>query len=150
MSRGWLPVTAPERTPETLPFWEATAQGRLLLAYCEACDTYIWYPRTFCPNCGSRSASWREATGFGTVYSFTVVCRAAGEFREAVPFVVAYVELQEGPRVLTNIVGCEPDHVFIGQSVRVVFADTGEGSALYRFAPAHLDAGPGPRDGVSE
>jgi uncharacterized protein len=143
VSSGRLPVPAPERTPETLPFWEATARGRLLLAYCEACDTYIWYPRSFCPHCGSRSASWRQATGTGTVYSFTVVGRASGEFREAVPFVVAYVELEEGPRVLTNIVGCEPDQVFIGQSVRAVFADTGEGSALYRFAPAQPAADPG-------
>jgi uncharacterized protein len=148
MTGAPLPVSPPERTPETRDFWDATAAGRLVLAHCDACATVIWYPRTCCPRCGPRSVSWREAAGTGTVYSFSVVHRASGVFAEAVPFVVAYVELDEGPRVLTNVVGCEPDQVFIGQPVRVVFADTGEGSALYRFAPLDTgDAGLGDRPG---
>jgi uncharacterized OB-fold protein len=130
-----LPVPAPERTPETRPFWDATAAGRLVLACCDACGKVIWYPKTFCPDCGGLSVSWRESSGLGTVYSFSVVHRASGAFGDVVPFVVAYVELEEGPRVLTNIVGCDPQDVFIGQAVRVVFCDTGEGSALYRFEP---------------
>jgi uncharacterized protein len=130
-----LPVPAPDRTPETDEFWNATLAGRLVLARCDECGTVIWYPKTYCPRCGGLSVSWDSACGFGTIYSFSVVHRAAGQFREAIPFVVAYVELAEGPRVLTNIVGCEPDQVHIGQSVRVVFFDTGEGSALYRFEP---------------
>jgi hypothetical protein len=130
-----LPAPAPERTPETAPFWDATAAGRLVLACCDACGTVIWYPKTYCADCGGLEVSWRESSGLGTVYSFSVVHRAPGAFAEAVPFVVAYVELDEGPRVLTNIVGCDPDAVFIGQSVLVVFCDTGEGSALYRFEP---------------
>ncbi len=81
------------------------------------------------------AVTWTEASGHGTIYSYSVVYRGSGAFREAMPFVVAYVELTEGPRVLTNIVGCEPDEVSIGQRVRVVFFDTGEGCALYRFAP---------------
>lgn len=135
-----LPVPAPERTPETNPFWEGTAAGLLLLARCDRCDTVIWYPKTFCPGCGGNAVSWIEASGNGTIYSYSVVHRGAGAFRDAAPFVVAYVELAEGPRVLTNIVGCEPDEVSIGQPVRVVFFDTGEGCALYRFAP--LDSSP--------
>ena len=131
-----LPVPAPERTPETDTFWDATAVGRLLLAHCDVCGTVIWYPKSYCPGCGGISVSWSEASGAGTIYSFTVVFRGPGPFRDAVPFVIAYVELAEGPRVLTNIVGCEPDQVSIGQMVRVVFSDTGEGSALYRFAPS--------------
>jgi uncharacterized OB-fold protein len=81
------------------------------------------------------SASWIKASGRGFVYSFTVVHRGSGLYRDAAPYVVAYVELEEGPRVLTNIVGCTPAEVEIGQRVRVVFCDTGEGSALYRFTP---------------
>jgi uncharacterized OB-fold protein len=130
-----LPVPAPERTPETSAFWDATATGRLVLARCDACGTVIWYPKTCCPQCGGLSVSWKDASGTGTIYSFTVVHRAPGPFGEAVPFVIAYVELDEGPRVLTNIVGCDPQEVSIGQAVRVVFCDTGEGSALYRFEP---------------
>lgn len=135
MSTAGLPAPAPERTPETGEFWDATAAGRLLLASCDACATVIWYPKTLCPDCGGHAVSWSPAAGTGTIYSFSVVRRAAGSFRAAVPFVVAYVELDEGPRVLTNIVGCDPDDVSIGQAVQVVFVDTGEGSALYRFEP---------------
>jgi len=131
-----LPVPAPARTPENDLFWDATAEGRMLLAHCDECGTVIWYPRALCQSCGSLSVSWIEASGRGTVYSFTVVHRTAGPFGGAVPYVLAYVELAEGPRVLTNIVGCDPEAVHIGQRVRVAFFDTGEGSALYRFEPA--------------
>jgi uncharacterized protein len=130
-----LPVPVPERTPETTEFWDATAAGRLVLAYCDTCGAVIWYPKTYCAECGGLSVSWREASGLGSVYSFTVVHRAPGAFADAVPYVVAYVELDEGPRVLTNIVGCDPEAVTIGQAVRVVFCDTGDDSALYRFEP---------------
>jgi len=130
-----LPVTAPERTPETERFWQATADGRLVLPCCNDCGTVIWYPRGLCPACGSVSVSWLEASGEGTVYSFTVVHRTSGPFRDAVPYVAAYVELSEGPRLLTNIIGCEPHEVHIGQRVHVVFCPTGDGSALHRFEP---------------
>jgi uncharacterized OB-fold protein len=130
-----LPTPAPDINPETETFWRATTEGRLLLAVCDECGTAIWYPRAFCPACHSHAVSWTEASGDGVVFTFTVVHRSMGAFREAAPYVIAYVELAEGPRVLTNIVGCEPDDVFIGQAVHVVFADTGQGSALYRFEP---------------
>jgi uncharacterized OB-fold protein len=130
-----LPAPAPDTNPETEPFWSATAEGRLLLAVCDDCGTVIWYPRLFCPACASQSVSWTEASGDGTVFTFTVVHRSMGRFHDSAPYVVAYVELAEGPRVMTNIIDCEPDAVYIGQPVHVVFCDTGEGSALYRFAP---------------
>jgi hypothetical protein len=77
------------------------------------------------------------ASGRGTVYTFTVVHRSAVEgFRDALPYVVAYIELEEGPRVLTNIVDCDPASVVVGMPVTVVFHDTGAGSALFRFRPA--------------
>jgi uncharacterized OB-fold protein len=138
-----LPVPAPERTPETSEFWDATTEGRLLLTRCERCDAVIWYPKTYCSECGGLSVSWIEAAGTGTVYSFTVAHRGPGAFGEAVPYVIAYVELAEGPRILTNIVGCEPDQVSIGHPVRVVFSDTGQGSALYRFELSTTSPPPG-------
>ena len=96
----------------------------------------IWYPRAFCPACGSLEVTWIPASGRGSVYSFTIIRRGAEPYAGSAPYVVAYVELAEGPRVLTNIVECEVDEVEIGMPVEVVFHDTGEGSALYRFRPA--------------
>ncbi len=117
MTGAHLPAPPPERTPETREFWDATAAGRLVLAHCDACDTVIWYPKTYCPRCGGlvRVVEARPRAPARSTASASSTGRP-GRSREAVPFVVAYVELDEGPRVLTNIVGCEPDQVFIGQS----------------------------------
>ena len=133
-----MPTPAPLVQPEVKVFWDATAQGRLLLPQCKACQTVIWFPRPFCPACGSVDVDWIEASGRGTVYSYTVNRRGGGdlpEYRDAGPYVLAYVELAEGPRVMTNIVECDPDSVAIGQTVELVFHDTGQGTALPRFRP---------------
>jgi uncharacterized protein len=132
---GSLPIPVPEVTSETAAFWAATAEGTLLLPRCDHCDTVIWYPREFCPACGSLEVAWIPASGRGSVYSFTIIRRGAPPYDQSAPYVVAYVELAEGPRVLTNIVECDVDEVEIGMPVEVVFHDTGEGSALYRFRP---------------
>ena len=131
-----LPVPAADRTPETEEFWAAVDRHQLILRRCDACGTVIWYPRSRCPGCGDTAVSWVPASGRGTVYSFTVVHRSPSPYRDAVPYVVAYVELAEGPRIVTNVVGCEPESVHIGQDVTVVFEDSDEGRALYRFAPS--------------
>src|SRR5262245_36388714 len=134
-----LPAPVPFVNPEVKPFWEATAQGRLVLPRCQKCQTLIWYPRPFCPECASTSVTWIEASGRGTIYSFTVNRRGTAdlpEYRDVGAYVLAYVELEEGPRVITNIVDCDPDSVRIGQPVEVVFHDTGQGTALPRFRPA--------------
>ena len=131
-----LPAPAPPVTPETQPFWDAAAEGRLVLPRCDACATVIWYPRLFCPACGSTEVSWFDASGRGTVHSCTVTRKGGGAYRHAGPYVLAYVELEEGPRVLTNVVGCPPEEVHIGQAVEAVFDPTGEGPSLLRFRPA--------------
>jgi len=131
-----LPVLAPAVSAETKPFRDAAAEGRLVLPRCDARSTVIWYPRQPCPACASTDVSWFDAAGTGTIYSCTVVRKGQGPFRDAAPYVLAYVELDEGPRVMTNIVECDPDQVAIGQRVTVTFADTGTGTALYRFRPA--------------
>jgi uncharacterized protein len=138
MSASLLPTPSPTVEPETQRFWDATAQGTLLLPRCLSCSTFIWYPRAFCPACGSQSVEWVEASGRGTIYSYTINRRGYGdhpEYRGQGTFVLAYVELDEGPRVMTNIVDCDPDSVAIGQLVEVVFHDTGQGAALPRFRP---------------
>ena len=131
-----LPTPAPRTSLETEEFWKATAEGKLLLKRCDDCSTVIWYPRSFCPACSSMSTSWFEASGRGTVYTFTIVHKARGPWAGSAPYVTAYVELEEGPRVMTNVVDCEPSEVTVGMPVEVVFHDTGDGAALYRFRPA--------------
>ena len=133
-----LPAPAPIVLPEVKPFWDATAQGRLVLPRCLECQMVIWYPRPFCPACASTRIEWIEASGSGTVYSYTINRRGQADlpaYREAGVFVLAYVELDEGPRVMTNIVDCDPDSVRVGQRVQVVFHEAGPEAALVRFRP---------------
>ena len=134
-----LPAPAPLVHPEVKPFWDATAAGRLLLPKCLECQAVVWYPRPFCPACGSLKVAWFEASGRGTVYSFTINRRGQADlpaYRDAGVYVLAYVELEEGPRMMTNIVDCDAESVRIGQRVEVVFHDTGQGTALPRFRPS--------------
>ena len=131
-----LPAPAPAVNPETSEFWAATADGRLLLKRCLDCGSVIWYPRAICPECSSLATEWVAASGLGRVYSYTVNHRGEGAYADAVPYVLAYVELDEGPRIMTNIVGADDADLAVGLPVEVVFHDTGEGSALPRFRPA--------------
>ena len=130
-----LPNPPPATNLETQRFWDATEEDRLELPRCTACDTVIWYPRERCPECGSDSVEWFEASGRGEVYSFSVTRRMPGRWGKHVPFVLAYVELEEGPRLMTNIVDCDPEAVEVGQAVEVVFHETEEGTKLPRFRP---------------
>jgi uncharacterized OB-fold protein len=128
-----LPAPAPAVNPETKEFWAATAQGRLLLKRCLDCDSAIWYPRAICPECASPRTEWFEASGRGRIYSYTVNHRGDGAYKDAAPYVLAYVELDEGPRMMTNIVAADGAGLAIDRPVEVVFDDTGDGSALPRF-----------------
>jgi uncharacterized OB-fold protein len=132
-----LPVPAVPEAPELAPYWAAAAAGRLILPRCRQCAFVIWYPRTFCPACGGADVEWIDSPGLGTVYSCTVTRHGPGRYKDVGPYVLAYVELDEGPRVLTNIVDCVPEQVAIGQRVAAVFdqADPeGQGlAALLRF-----------------
>lgn len=131
-----LPTPAPVVTTTTKAFWDATAEGRFMLQRCDGCQTVVWFPKNHCPECFGTAMSTFDCSGRGTVYSHTIIRKVANEYKDATPFVVAYVELEEGPRVMTNIVGCAPEDVRVGMAVTMVFHDTGEGSALYRFIPA--------------
>ncbi|MEM7326788.1 MAG: Zn-ribbon domain-containing OB-fold protein [Actinomycetota bacterium] len=128
-----LPTSAPRPNEDSKPFWDASGEGRFTLQRCSACETVVWWPRAICPICSSFDLEWFDAAGTGSVYSYTVVHRSIGRWNGATPYVVAYVELDEGPRVMTNIVDCDPADVAIGSTVRVVWHDTGEGTALPRF-----------------
>lgn len=141
-----LPTVAPPVNDETRPFWEATGHRRLVLPRCDDCGTFIWYPRAVCPACHSTATTWVECSGRGRVYSFTTTRRTAGRWGEVTPYVLAYVELDEGPRIMTNVVECDPAEVRIDLPVEVRFDDTGEGTALPRFRPL-AEAGGGQTGG---
>ena len=136
-----LPIDPPPVNPEAAPFWEAAADDRLVLPVCDACGHHIWYPRSWCPVCGSESVTWTELSGRGTVYACTVVRRGVGPWAGAVPYVGAYVELDKGPRLLTNIVTDAPDDVRVGMAVTAVFVPVTEppqgsiATKLVRFTP---------------
>lgn len=130
-----LPTPLPVVTSTTARFWAATSQGRFELQRCDSCDLVIWFPRSRCPRCWTKDLTHFDASGFGNVYSYTIIRKVGNDYRDSTPFVVAYVELDEGPRVLTNIVNCDVDAVHVGMRVQVVFHDTGHGTALYRFRP---------------
>jgi uncharacterized OB-fold protein len=123
-------IAAPPVTPETQPFWEAAAAGRLLLKRCLACGEPHHYPRPICPFCGSDRTEWRNASGRGTVYSYSVMRRAE------VRYAIAYVTLEEGVTMMTNIVDCDLDAIRIGQPVRVVFKPSDGGPPVPMFTPA--------------
>lgn len=133
VTRSGLPFGEVFVTEDQREFWQAASKGRLVLPRCNRCASVIWYPRHLCPKCGSSDVAWFEATGRGTVYSYTIVHQGEGAYAGATPFVIAYVELEEGPRVLTNLLGDTRDWS-VGQAVRAVFdGGIGTGPPLLRF-----------------
>jgi uncharacterized OB-fold protein len=131
---GPLPVP----TPETRPFWDGVRRHELLLQRCCACGTHVFYPRAACPRCLSADLEWRRASGRGTLHTFTVVHRGARNFPLGPPYVIAIVALDEGPRLMTNLVGVEPDpaRIDIGMRVEVAFDDVTPDATLPRFRPS--------------
>ncbi len=126
----------PRADQETRAYWEGCARGELVLQRCRKCKIVQHRPRAVCASCLSSEVEHFVASGRATVYTFTVTHQnGAPRFARALPYVLAYVDLEEGPRLLTNVVGCEPDEVSIGMPVRVDFVGTGE-FAVPRFRPA--------------
>lgn len=128
-----LPTPEPLRDATAQRYWDAAARGELRVARCPACAAYVWYPRSRCPLCTSDALELVPVSGDGVVYSYTVNRRPAGAYKEAGPVVIAYVELAEGPRVLANLVGVDPEQVSVGLPVRAVYQ-----ADLLRFAPREV------------
>ena len=122
---SWEPRPVPAVTPESEAFWAAAAEGDLLLSECTDCGLVFHYPRANCPDCLGDAVEWREAAGKGEVYSYAVARTLGGWPEDDLPLVVAYVELDEGPRVLTNV-RADPDDVAVGDRVAVSFVETEE------------------------
>jgi uncharacterized OB-fold protein len=130
------PRPAPGADPETEAFWNGVNEGRLLVQRCQSCGNHQLYPRWRCLRCRGQVA-WVEAGGGGTVYSFTVIRQNfSRSFRHLIPYVVALVDLDEGPRVMSNLVGCDPADVRIGMPVRVRFESVSDEASVPLFEPA--------------
>lgn len=112
---------APRRDSPSAFHFEAARDGRLVLPWCESCSSHHWPAKARCPHCDGE-ADWRQAHGRGTIASFSVVVRAVNpELKDDAPYVIAFVQLDEGVRLFTNIVDAKPEHLHIGQRVQCRF-----------------------------
>ena len=126
----------PPDDPDLDPFWQGCKRREFMLQHCKSCGKYIWHPRMFCGNCQSSDLEWVKSNGTGTVYSYTTVYQAAHSFfRDRVPYVVAYVRMDEGVQVMSNLIDVDPAKVEIGMPVEVTFEDVTEEFAVYLFRP---------------
>jgi hypothetical protein len=123
-------IPDPNVLPESCAFWSAASEGRLLLKKCNRCGQVHYYPRDICPFCLSADTVWVDAAGAGTVYSFSTMGQGDAAYT------LAYVTLQEGVTLMTNLVDCDPAQVRIGQPVRVVFQPSQGGQSVPMFTPA--------------
>lgn len=119
------PVPFP--TADSQEFWAGCAEEKLLIQKCGDCGEHQHYPRSLCTVCGSHDLSMIEASGRGEVFTFTINHRAPRPaFGENGPYVIALIDLDEGPRLMMNVIGCDPSDVHIGMKVRTVFEDRGD------------------------
>jgi uncharacterized protein len=122
---------------ESRPFWDAAREGRFLIARCSDCGRPHHYPRPFCPFCWSENVQWEDASGRATLYTFsTVFVNDLPPFKDRLPYVAAVVDLEEGPRVMTNIVDCDPAQLRVGQPVEVCFQPLTDEITMPVFRPA--------------
>jgi uncharacterized OB-fold protein len=127
----------PTPNPFSKPFWEAAKRHELTLQKCDRCGTVRYYPRPRCPECQSPDTTWTVMSGRGSVYSFTIVHRPLARwFKDHMPVVVAIIDLDEGVRMMSNVVECEPDDVHVGMRVAVTWDDVDEEITLPKFVPA--------------
>ena len=119
---------------DSKPYWDAARQHKLKIQQCSKCMRFIFYPRALCPYCENTSLEWQELNGRGIIYSFTVVRFAiSSAYRDDVPYITALVELNEGIRIMANVVECAPETVKIGMQVEVVFEDVTSDVSLPQF-----------------
>jgi len=126
-------------TPEldTRPYWDAARDGRLLLRRCRACSEAHFYPRPFCPKCWSDDVEWIDASGRATLYTWSVVHQNdLPPFPSRVPYVAAIVDLEEGPRMMTNVIDCEFDDLSVGMALEVTFRPETDDITVPVFRPA--------------
>ena len=126
----------PTIEPETRPFWDGAAEERLVIQRCGACGRWQYYPRPFCKACWSEDVTWAEACGRATLYTYSIVRRNdLPPFDHRVPYVAAIVDLEEGPRMVSEVVDCPLEEVTIGMGLAVTYRDLADGLKLPVFRP---------------
>jgi uncharacterized protein len=122
-------IPAPEPNAETEAFWAAAREGKLMLKRCAECGELHYYPRVICPHCFSDKTEWVEAKGSGAIYTYSVMRRTQQ------PYAIAYVTLDEGVTLMSNIVDYDLDDLQIGQRVKLVFKESKSGQPVAMFTP---------------
>lgn len=119
---------------DSLPYWSAAREKRLVIRRCKDCAAVHFMPRCLCPVCWSDQLEWIDSAGTGSVHSFSIIRRApAPAFAHLVPYVVALIDLDEGPRMVANVLGDDALSVAIGDQVKVTFEDRGDGALVPQF-----------------
>lgn len=121
-----MPKAVPKPTPETQPFWDGCANGELRLQRCRPCDRHYFPPRPFCPTCLSDDVTWEQTSGRGALHTYVINHRAAPGFEP--PYAIAVVQLDEGPRMMANIVGVDqtPEALVLDMPLQVTFEARGD------------------------
>jgi uncharacterized protein len=132
-----IPLPRPEPNADSRAYWEAARDRRLVVRQCRECGTRHFMARGQCPSCWSDQLDWVDCSGLGTIYSASVVRRApTPDFAGIAPYVIALIDLDEGPRMFANVVGEGALEVDIGDRVRVTFEDRGDGALIPQFERA--------------
>lgn len=127
----------PQPTDTTAPYWSAAKEGKLLYQYCMACEHWQFFPRAFCVHCGAEDVQWREGSGRGKIYTFTINRRATNAFMKTkLPYTVAIVETEEGIKTMANIIHTDLEIIRIGMPVKVAFEQVSDELALPQFEAA--------------
>lgn len=128
MSERSAVKAVPRPTPETAEYWAAAARGELRMPYCPACQKYVFYPREACPGCWSTDLTWRTLSGRGRLFSYLISHIAAPGFEADVPYAIAIVELDEGPKLMSSIVGvpATPEALVLDMPLAVEFEPRGD------------------------
>ena len=131
----------PAPTELTQPYWDAAGRGELVMQFCPSCNQSTFPPRAHCPDCGSSELEWQAVSGRGTIYSYTIAHRPAHPvFADQCPMAIAVVELEEGPRLFSNIVGVELENVTVGMPVQVAFELIDDSDVVLPvFSPAQCE-----------
>lgn len=130
------PLPRPDIYAKTTPFWEAANQGKLMLQYCNDTAKFQWFPRSGSVHSGKRNIEWREASGTGVVYSYTVSVAPWPGHEDRGAYICAYVELPEGVRILVNLFNVTPGEVKIGMPVKLMFERLSDKFNYPAFEPA--------------
>jgi uncharacterized OB-fold protein len=128
---------APRATPETAEYWKALHEGRLMLSECESCGKLSHPPQAACAFCWRGKLKPRQAAGGATLNSFSIIRQTADPaFKARVPYVLAYVDLEEGVSLVSNVINCDIDKVAVGMKLRAVFEQTSADTGVVLFEPA--------------